>query len=428
MKIKRIPEDFIVEEILEESFKISGEKNRYAVYKLEKKNITTLNLIKHISKTFKIPRGYLSYGGIKDKYALTIQYITIREPDKWKIPEEYEERNFNLKLVGFSDSPITSSSIKGNKFSIVIRDIHPDEVNEIYERIFKVQKFGIFNYYDEQRMGSLPKKPTKRLNSFVKRLMKKDYAEAIRKFLTEPMFGDKGKVIKKKKLIKKYWGDWDKCLSLPLSKQEKKIIKFLKKHPGKYKEAIELIDKDFMNLYISAYQSFIWNKILSVFIAKQKGIIVYKFPYYVNDSLLIPFHIPSELIETLHNTEIPIPTPDVEINDPILKKAYDIVLKFYDLDIKDFSFEEFQNISVKGGRRKALVLLEDFHFSMDQKDEIYENRRKLQLSFSLPSGSYATMVIKHITPLHPKSDVKKKPFPKLFVTPFILKLSEKHKI
>ena len=70
---KQSPRDFVVEEIPLYSF--DGEGAHWIV-KVRKKNLTTFELIKFFSSYFGVKSSEIGYAGLKDKNALTIQYLS----------------------------------------------------------------------------------------------------------------------------------------------------------------------------------------------------------------------------------------------------------------------------------------------------------------------------------------------------------------
>src|SRR3989344_665987 len=109
MRIKEIPEDFIVEEVL--SLRI--ENGSYFYYFLKKKNSNTLDVITEIKKRLNVKD--VGYAGIKDRNAITTQYISVQR----KI-------NFSLKdvefiYIGMGKQRIFIGSLEGNRFTITLR-------------------------------------------------------------------------------------------------------------------------------------------------------------------------------------------------------------------------------------------------------------------------------------------------------------------
>src|SRR5688500_15831567 len=74
VKLKRLPQDFQVEELTD--FPAAG--GRFALYKLEKESLGTPEAIEAILQQWNLARADIGYGGLKDRHARTIQYVTIR--------------------------------------------------------------------------------------------------------------------------------------------------------------------------------------------------------------------------------------------------------------------------------------------------------------------------------------------------------------
>src|SRR5262245_38835117 len=74
MKLKQRPEDFQVEEVTDVLPTAHG---NFAFYRLEKSGWSTPDAFQAIRRRWKIDLRRLSYGGLKDRHAHTVQYFTI---------------------------------------------------------------------------------------------------------------------------------------------------------------------------------------------------------------------------------------------------------------------------------------------------------------------------------------------------------------
>ena len=88
MKLRQLPEDFRVEEI--NSFKISKDKLPFKLYLLEKKSLESFSLLGYLSKINNIPLKDIGIAGLKDKHAITKQYITV--------PSKYDLKQFMRRI------------------------------------------------------------------------------------------------------------------------------------------------------------------------------------------------------------------------------------------------------------------------------------------------------------------------------------------
>lgn len=73
IRIKVKPEDFVVNEQISLPIRQKGD---YRIYLLEKQNWNTVDVLIRLAQNFKIPLPQIGYGGKKDRYGLTRQYIT----------------------------------------------------------------------------------------------------------------------------------------------------------------------------------------------------------------------------------------------------------------------------------------------------------------------------------------------------------------
>ena len=76
-KIKQLRSDFIVKEISDVVNRIQN-NGKYAYYTLKKTNLTTVGALEILSKKFKIPLKNFGFAGNKDKNAITVQKISIK--------------------------------------------------------------------------------------------------------------------------------------------------------------------------------------------------------------------------------------------------------------------------------------------------------------------------------------------------------------
>ncbi|MEO0277503.1 MAG: tRNA pseudouridine(13) synthase TruD, partial [candidate division WOR-3 bacterium] len=145
MRFKEIPEDFYVKEILKEN--ILKNRGEYSVYEIWKKNITTHEAIKRVALYFKIKPELINFCGLKDKTSVSVQYFSLPS----YINKNFDMINLKGKFIGYSDKPLSPSSLKYNFFKVLLRNVKLKD--EILERIEEIKIFGLPNYFDHQRFG-----------------------------------------------------------------------------------------------------------------------------------------------------------------------------------------------------------------------------------------------------------------------------------
>ncbi|CAG1771732.1 hypothetical protein BAC3_02028 [uncultured bacterium] len=271
LKIKVKPEDFIVEEVADLPFQKEG---NFCVYLLKKRGWNTVDILKMLSKKFTIPYSSFSYGGKKDKYALTSQYITIarqgykkttppvsspsqggykgevkkswiRPPNsqlftkdktvtsnsmalhEYPVPSKLDAENYSLSFVGYMDRPMGPDLIKGNRFHIVVRNLTGDDLASALRGIDRVKQDGYPNYFDDQRFGSFDA----RQGFVAEKILKKHYNGALKILFSRIHPEDSKEEKEHRKFFGENWGNWQACLKGATSKFEKEAFAYLEKNP-----------------------------------------------------------------------------------------------------------------------------------------------------------------------------------------------------
>lgn len=141
--------DFIVEELPLKPFKGKG---NFFIMKIQKEYLSTIELVYHISKELGIDENLIGYAGLKDKYATTIQYISI-PLNKSRGYKKIANKQINILETFLDDNKLRIGVLKGNSFKINLKEINPKDITQIYQNISKIQKHGMANYFGYQRFG-----------------------------------------------------------------------------------------------------------------------------------------------------------------------------------------------------------------------------------------------------------------------------------
>jgi tRNA pseudouridine13 synthase len=385
MKLRQIPEDFRVEEICDIS--ISKTKKDFAVYLLEKKGVETFSLIRHLSKQNSIPPEEFGIAGLKDRHAITRQHITV--PSKYAI-KNLSEDNFSMTLIGYSDKRISLGDLSGNHFEITARGLRKGELDGIAMKSKDIEVIGVPNYFDSQRFGSVIG-----TDFIAKRLVQKDYEGAVRIFLTKFTASESSKIKSDKKRIAATWG------SLSEVKVETPALAAVIAGYAKKKswiDAYKKIDHNLREMYISAYNSFLWNecvkRLLILNLDRKK---IYTIEYSLGNLLFYKNMKPGELER--------LPKTFQTVSEEMKPKEHEAkivsqVLSREGLTIQDFGIKKETGSFFRTHEREVVVRPKDFSISEPVIDELNDHGKnnvfKVTVKFSLPKGSYATIVTKRI--------------------------------
>lgn len=380
MKIKVKPEDFVVIEKAQLPLEKGG---RFKVYLLTKKGYNTLDVLQRVSKKLKLPYSKFSYGGKKDRYALTSQYITV-EGEKI---EEVKEKSYSLKYIGEMSRPMGPDLILKNEFKIRVRALEEKEGEKLIRGIEEVKKYGFPNYFDDQRFGSYSKKE----GFIAEKILKKHYNGALKIYLTSISPGMKKEDKERKRYFLERWGEWEICLKNAKTRFEKEAFRILKEEPKSFHRVLRLIPREQLSIFFSSFQSFLWNMVAERLVRIYgEGILKYKGNYwnYV-------FYRKISNFETVKNLLLPTPSKNAKMPDSISEKIYKEILEERGIKPSHFNLKKIRTYYFKSVQRPFVVIPEIKEFQLTD-DEIYTGKKSLYLHFELPRGSYGTMLIKRL--------------------------------
>src|SRR3954464_1396177 len=197
MKLKQRPEDFRVEELTDVTPAGAGP---FALYRMEKRGWTTHDALSAVRRRWQLDARRLSYGGLKDRHAVTTQYFTVFHGPKRRLTHQ----GVAVEYLGQVHEPFTSKDIRANRFHIVLRSLAADEAVQAQAALAEVRADGVPNYFDDQRFGSVSGG-----TDFVARAMVRgQYEEALRLALAAPYEHDRAAQKQEKALLQAEWGNW----------------------------------------------------------------------------------------------------------------------------------------------------------------------------------------------------------------------------
>ena len=421
-RIKNQYKDFIVREIThsgrvleikEDSGPIyfSGDnKDSYTLFNLTKINKDTFEAIRLISKALGVPPKSIGYAGLKDKRAITVQMASIRG--------NYVEKLKNLKLgkIFIRNIYPSKNSVKlgynwGNHFVITLRNIKNihDQEKKIEELFSYLSNHGFPNYYGLQRFGTF--RPNSHIigRFILEGQFKKAYEEfVIKDYPTELPQSQKVRA----ELAKT--GDLDKALnSFPKAlNYERTMIKYLLDNPGDYEGTINHLPKYLIKLLISSFQSYLFNKMVSLRAHQEKFLHklvkgdVFSILEEENGNTTQIKHTYGGLYDEylqearkLNRAKIIIPLVgyNTDLNDfPYMKTLFLEIIKNDHISLNLFKNKLLEMYEFKGSFRPIIVKPVGLKILEYVKDDFFPNRYKMKIEFSLQKGSYATLLLREI--------------------------------
>jgi tRNA pseudouridine13 synthase len=386
MKLKRQPEDFRVEEL---PLVEGGDHGRFAFYRLTKRGAGTLEALEEIRRRWNLSSRQISYGGLKDRHAVTIQYLTILDgPDRG-----FRERGLDLEPLGRLAHPYGPNQFKGNRFTVVLRDLSRDKAEAARVALGELPRDGLPNYFDDQRFGSVGF-----AGEFIAHAwLIGDHEKALRLAIAEPNPSDRPDSKAEKATLREHWGNWAEAKAQLPRSHARSIATYLVDHPTDFRGAFARVRRELRSLYFSAFQSHLWNLQLAALIERatrpeQREGVEFKVAN-------LPIHrgLDTDQAELLVSARLPLPASRTPLPEegPVRDAVLEVVSRF-GLTWDQLRVKHLKDVFFSKGVRPALFFAEGLT-QQTEADDLYPGRKKISLGFELPKGAYATLVVKRVT-------------------------------
>lgn len=146
---KLAPEDFQVDEYFAGEFSGQGE---HILLNIEKRGLTTEELVKSLARLINKPTKLISYAGLKDRQALTTQWISVHAPgEEIAGIGELSAPGWRVLTSTRHHKKLRPGYLTGNHFTMRLRDI--TEPDDFFRRLELIKTSGVPNYFGEQRFG-----------------------------------------------------------------------------------------------------------------------------------------------------------------------------------------------------------------------------------------------------------------------------------
>jgi len=367
--IKKLPQDFIVEEILSDMTILEaekdlglvlGEKKEYLHFTLDKYNWDTMRALKVLSNKLHVGKKRFGFAGTKDKRALTTQRVSVWNTDAEKLKNVYV-KDIILRDPVYSDERINLGMLWGNRFTMTIRDLDlpADAVEERIGAIITELGGKVPNFFGLQRFGTV--RPTTHLVG--KAILDRNFEDAVMIYLAAVYPGEEEASMEARKFLaetrdfKEAMKRFPKHLGYEIA-----MLNHLAVTPTDFIGALRELPKKLRWMFVHAYQAYLFNLALSEYL--RNGIRVESLP-------LVGYSI------TLDDV-----TARLFVGTGLTQEA--------------FRVNEMPELSSEGLMRECFVEIVKPKVVKVDEDDLHPGTRKAVVSFSLSKGSYATAVLREL--------------------------------
>jgi len=405
-KLRKTPEDFTVDEIsvLPPAF----DDGKFVIAKVWHRNWELNRLVRRLSTNLRVGRAKIGFAGTKDGRSVATQLMSFNAPIE------------DVKALSIPDVQILDAyrarrameigDLIGNRFRIKVADTDATaDLQAICESVKKRldELGGSPNFFGTQRFGSV--RPITHLIG--KDLIRGDLKGAVMRYVANPMEGEESEANDARKRLQETEDFQQALREFPGQLTfERTMIMRLVQTPGDYRGALRSLPANLLMMFVHAYQSNLFNRILSERI--RRGISI-KYP------------IEGDLILPLDKNKLPDHDNPILVTKDMLDKARknasegkafvsgllygteslfpegemgDIEHKIIDgesIERLDFQIIGLREASSKGTRRELLAPYKDLRIETADNEAVF--------SFSLNKGCYATTLLREFM----KTDMSK---------------------
>ncbi len=394
--IKQRPGDFLVEE--RPLYPTRGHGEHVFLF-IEKTSLTTTDVVRDLTRAFRVGRNDIGYAGLKDKHAIVRQHFSVWLPDR-KDEDECIKRLDDRRLLKVLWHDRHTNKLRrghhgGNRFVIRIRGVQPNDMLKAKAIVDKLYAHGVPNFVGDQRFGY-----RQHNHMLGKLLLRGEYEQMLDEMLGQPIDADPPNMQKARAAydVRDYetaLQHWPKHLRF-----DRQALDALRQGRDA-KQAVMAIYRSQREFLISALQSAMFNSVLDRRLREDKltqlmpGDLAWK-----HDSRSV-FNVDEEVAEKENAADGRIHTIEVSPSGPMwginMTRATgepgDVEQQVLDVyEVKPEELAGVGDVHAEGSRRPMRIALRDPEVSAGSD----EHGPYIRLGFEMPRGAFATIVLREV--------------------------------
>ena len=381
---KQRPADFQVEEV--PLYPCCGE-GAHVYFEVVKQGGSTSGAVERIAQHMGVRAHDIGFAGLKDAHALTRQWMSLEHADAEKLAA-YHDKQVAVVRTDRHANKLKTGHLRGNRFVLRLRKVCGGAVKKAAAILEVLREKGVPNYYGRQRFGI--RGDTAELGRLLLRHDKDGFLQA---FLGTPMACDAPDIAAARGAFDA--GEFDrslKCWPKHANEQRKALCGFRRR--GKPGEGIGAISKRLLRLMTSAAQSEVFNAVLAERLGTMGTLLAGDWVKKAETGGLFYVEDPAAEQPRCEAWEIS-PTGPLPGTRMLQAGGEVLALENQAMARTGMTLEEFGragSIKLDGARRALRFRLEAMDLSAGRDD----HGDFLEIQFTAPSGSYATIVLDEI--------------------------------
>ncbi|MGD9690576.1 MAG: tRNA pseudouridine(13) synthase TruD [Phycisphaerales bacterium] len=438
MAIRKSPSDFLVEEVLADAVAAGAREGAasasepgparangaaafkperapgwgHAVFRLSKTSLTTPEAIERLGKALRFKPAKVDYAGLKDKHAVTVQFVSAPGIDPRRIPSGQRGLGgpgWAATFVGWSSRPMTAEMIRGNRFRIVVRDLAREASDEMERRAGLLEapsdgtggrRLWVINYFGAQRFGS-----ARHGKGFVaEALVKGEFEAGLRLAIGTPARKDSGRTRDFTRILASRWGDWEGLAATLPKCPERGAIEVLAERtrrsgapgPADFRDAFSALPFFLQAMYLEALQSKLWNATARRLVNDvNAGSKVARSLVSEDQYGTMAFAPAASLGKEWLALQVPLLAPKTKPAPPWWPAA-EAALAESSLTLSSLQIPGLARPYFGEALRPMVAEASEFVLSAAEADEGLPGSKRVKrtVSFQLPRGAYATVVLR----------------------------------
>lgn len=385
--IKQSPEDFVVEEITktgkvlevnrtftpQDIGMVEEQTGKFVTFILQKKDWNTLQALNEIARRAHRGMKSVSFAGTKDRTAVSTQLCSIFGADKNRLASMHI-KDIQINAAWQSSEGIRMGDLSGNRFTIAANNIKGN-VSSLIDIADGLN--GVFpNYFGEQRFGI-------RSNNFEIGLsiLKGDFESCAMSFLTDTTNERNLDSIEARERLAKERDFASAAYYFPeYLKYERSVIHYLSKYPTDFANAMRSLPRQLMLMFVHSVESMIFNMEIEERI-KNNGTEPIEGDTFCGRNAL---GFPDFSISADNNNGF-ILGNIIGYQSEKLNEIEKEILERLGISKESFKVINMPELNCKGNKRVIFAPFTGF--------SAYDEEDRVKFAFSLPSGSYATILL-----------------------------------